>query len=197
MDIAEELRQMQTAYARSPMRNMRLPRPVWMSDQDPVAAVYRDKAALLQRGQVVCAHIVQANTILFKLFPHNDCPAHIIYSTSPAVEKDPSILRELAYFLYHYKDQPLEQVPQQWREIAQVITDEYDRSGFTFSLEINGEQITAHMIPVMVFRKLLPRRTLLGSFLPVLTYPESSTVLILPKRYWTANFKKSWCSRLI
>ena len=197
MDIAEELRQMQTAYARSPMRNIRLPRPAWMSNKDPMSAVYRDKAALLQRSQVVCAHIVQANTILFKLFPHKDCPAHIVYSTSPAVEKDPYILRELAYCLYNYKDQPLEQVPQQWREIARVITDEHDRSGFTFSSEKNGEQITAHMIPVMVFRKLLPRRTLLGSFLPVLTCPESSTVLILPKRYWTANFKKSWCSRLI
>ena len=197
MDLTEELRQMQTAYARSPMRNIRLPRPAWMTNKDPMAAVYRDKAALLQRGQVVCAHIVQANTILFKLFPHNDCPAHIVYSTSPAVEKDPSILRELAHFLYYYKDQPLEQVPQQWRDIARVITDEYDRSGFTFSLEVNGEQITAHMIPAMVFRKLLPRRTLLGSFLPVLTCPESSTVLILPKRYWTAEFKKAWCSRLI
>lgn len=44
----------------------------------------------------------------------------------------------------------------------------------------------------MIFRKLLPKRKLCGGLIPVLAMAEKETVMILPKRYWTEQFKDMW-----
>ena len=194
MNLTEELKAMEENYRNSPLKDIFLPHPTWLGHRDPMAAIYRDKMLLLQHGRLAYAHIVQANEVLFRSFPPADCPAHIVYSTSPAVMEDPAILRELAHQLFYYKDKPFSQVPEQWRDVAQVITNEYDRSGFTLPLTFDGQPVEVRMIPVMIFRKLLPKRRLCGSFLPILTDPDSSTVMVLPKRYWTPAFTGAWCA---
>lgn len=192
MNFRETLAEMQAAYAGKRLQDIALNRPDWLTSADALSVIYQEKTTLLQRGEICYAHIVQANTILFKLFPHKDCPAQIIYSTDPIVAEDPGILWRIAHDFYRYKNKPLNQIPEQWREIAKSITSERDRSGFTFSLESEAGRVKFHIISVMIFRKLLPGRVLRGSLLPVLTAPGCRSALVLPKRYWTSEFKKLW-----
>lgn len=197
MDFHNALSEMQAVWTRNRPKNIHLNRPDWMRSADAISAVYHEKSELLRRGTVCYGQIVQANTILFKLFPHVDCPAHIIYSDDPCVAADPQILRQVALLLFRYKDQPLDRVPEQWREIARVITDEYDRSDFRFTIEWQGRPVSFSFLPVMIFRKFLPGRKLSGGLLPVIAAPGCRSVLVLPKRYWTAGFKKLWNQRMI
>lgn len=197
MDLTVYLNQMQAGYIQKPQKALRLPRPIWLRSDDPMAAIYHEKETLLQHGNVFFAHIVQANSILFHLFPHQDAPAHIVYSTDPAILDHSGVLREVARNLFCWKNKPPETIPPQWRDIARVITDEYDRSEFTFHYDCNGNEIEFHMIPTMIFRKLLPGRTLRGGFLPILTAPDCKSVLILPKQYWSVEFKALWSKGML
>ena len=193
MNFKEELYDMQRKYEENRLLDIKITRPTWLTSQDPMSQIYTDKKTLLQNGEVVYSCIVQANTILFKVFPYVDCPAHVVYSTDAYVAERPEILFDVANNLYQYKGRPLYSVPKKWREIARVITDELDRTDFTFIVEYHGHPIEFHLLPTMIFRKLLPKRKLCSSLLPILTTPKCKTILILPPKYWSIKFKELWC----
>lgn len=197
LDFYKELLQMRENYKSNPLDDIRLSRPVWLNSEDPMSEIYENKALLLQKGEIIYAHIVQANTILFKMFPPFDCPAQIVYSAEPYFMEQPDVLQDVAWGIYSYKGQDTDSVPNEWKEVARVITDEYDRSDFTFSLKLKEKSVEYHMIPTMIYRKLLPKRKLCGNLLPVLAIPESKQVLILPKEYWTKKFTKAWVEGII
>lgn len=157
----EELFQMRKNYKNSPLTDIKLSRPKWLDSDDALSEIYSQKSALLQRGEIVYASIVQANTLLFKSFPPFNCPAEIIYSTNTFVNENPEYLFDIAQNLYNYKDEDLNTIPEEWREIARVITDEYDRTDFTFSIQLNGNLAEYNMIPTMIYRKLLPKGKLM------------------------------------
>ena len=192
LDLYKELLQMRENYKCNPLNDIKLSRPEWLDSEDPMSEIYENKSLLLQKGEVIYAHIVQANTILFKRFPSFDCPAQIVYSLDPYFMEQPDVLQDIAWGIYSYKGQDLNSVPDEWKETARVITDEYDRTDFTFTLNLNDRLLEYHMIPTMIYRKLLPKRKLCGNLLPVLALPESKQVLILPNKYWTNNFTKAW-----
>jgi hypothetical protein len=183
---------MQNRYNEKRLRNIFLKRPEWMRSSDPISQIFKEKKDLLKSGSVCYAHIVQANSILFNLFPHTDHPAHIVYSTDPYIGENPDILEETAHAIYQYKDVHLDLVPEEWRELARVVTDERDRSGFTLTTERGGHTVKIDFLPTMIFRKLLPRRKLCGWLLPIITSPDCDSVMVLPKRYWTKEFKSAW-----
>lgn len=197
MELYDELKEMQNRYEKKRLRIIYLKRPDWMRASDPMTLFFSEKKTLLKSGSVCYAYIVQANTILFDWFPHTDHPAHIVYSTDPYIEEHPDILEEAAHAIYKYKDVPLDLVPDEWRELARVITDERDRSGFTISTEREGRKIKIRFLPILIFRKLLPRRKLCGSLLPIIASPDCKSVMVLPKRYWTEQFKSAWVRDLI
>ena len=197
MEFEKFLRYKQDAWAENRPARLRLPRPAWLTDRDALSAVYDEEPSLIRQGDVCWGCIVQANEILFRLLPHVDCPADIIFSRDLRVAKDPGILRDIAYHLYSYKDQPLDQVPQIWREAARIITDEYDRSALAFTIDYQGQPLSFRLIPVMIFRRHLPGRTLTGSLMPVLTAPGCRSALILPKRYWPKELTALWKSHRI
>lgn len=192
LDFYKELLQMRENYKSNPLNDIKLNRPEWLDSEDPMSEIYENKSLLLQKGEVIYAHIVQANTILFKRFPPFDCPAQIVYSLDPYFMEQPDVLQDIAWKIYSYKEQDIDLVPDEWKETARVITDEYDRTDFTFLFNLNEKSVKCHMIPTMIYRKLLPKRKLCGSLLPVLALPESKQVLILPKEYWTNTFTKAW-----
>lgn len=192
MELYDELKEMQSRYERKPLRYIYLKRPEWLRASDPMSLFFSEKKALLKNGSVCYAYVVQANTILFNWLPHTDHPAHIVYSTDPYIEEHPDILEETAHAIYQYKDVPLDLVPEKWRELARVVTDERDRSGFTLSTERDGHTASIRFLPTMIFRKLLPRRKLIGSLLPIITSPDCNSVMVLPKRYWTKEFMSAW-----
>lgn len=193
MNLAKELAAMQANYAKNPLSHIWLERPDWLRESDPLALIYRDRSVLLKRGTVAFAHVVQANEYLFHFSPKGDYPANIIYSASPTALERPLFLQPLSSELFSYKNRPLESVPENWREIARVITDEYSREDFEFSAETGAGPAQVHFIPLILYRKLLPMGKLCGGFLPVLTVPGTNTVMVLPKQYWTAKFKIAWC----
>lgn len=188
----DELTQMKDNYNKNPLNDIKLPCPKWLDSNDPMFEIYSKKSLLLQQGNIAFAHIVQANTILFQRFPPFNCPAHIIYSVNKAVTENPEILFDIATELYSYKGKPENEIPDKWKNVAKVIKDEYDRSDFTFNIEAYETTAEYHMLPIMVFRKLLPGRRLCGNLIPILFAPDCKQVLILPKKYWSKNFTKLW-----
>jgi len=189
MDLLKELARMNRSYDADRKNNLFLMQPSWLYAQNAMSAVFREKKKLLREGTVCYAHIVQANTILFHALPPADCPASILYSTDPV---EPELLEALSWKIFSYKNQKPEQIPEQWRELARIVTNEYDYSHIRFQLEKENHMLSFHFHPIMVFRKLLPGRKLRGSLLPVLTHPDCESVLILPHKYWTAEFKLEW-----
>lgn len=189
MDLQKELAQMNRAYDRDRMGNLFLMQPSWLYSRNAMSAVFREKKKLLREGTVCYAHIVQANTMLFRSFPPADCPASILYATE-SVETE--LLAALSWKIFSYKNQKPDQIPEQWQELARIVTNEYDYSHIRFRLENESQLLHFHFQPIMVFRKLLPGRKLQGSLLPVLTHPECESVLILPHKYWTDEFKQQW-----
>lgn len=195
--LTRELEEMRRRYREKPLKRLHLPRPAWMHEREPMSQIYPQKEKLLKKGKVVYGHIVQANTLLFGWFPPMDYPATLVYSADPYVDAHPEVLRELAEQLYSYKNRPQASVPAEWQEIARVITDEYDRSSFTITMDYEGEPVTFRVVPLMVFRKLLPRRKLCGSLLPVLTAEGCGSVLILHRKYWPRTFRDMWTMGII
>lgn len=197
LDFYKELFQMRERYKNDPLEDIKLNRPLWLDSSDPMSEIYSKKSLLLQHGEIVYAHLVQANTILFKRFPPFDYPAQIVYSTEPYFMKQPEVLQDIAWEIYNHKGQALDTVPDEWKEVTRVITDEYDRSDFKFSLNVDGQTVEYNLIPTMIYRKLLPKGKLCGNLLPVLTIPDCKQVLILPKKYWTKEFTEAWVEGII
>ena len=197
LDLYKELLQMRENYKNNPLEDIKLNRPSWIDSSDPMSEIYSKKSMLLQQGKIVYAHIVQANTILFKWFPPFDCPAQIVYSEDPYFMKQPEVLHDIAWGIYKYKGQEMDAIPDEWKEVARVITDEYDRSDFKLSLKVDGQIVEYNLIPTMIYRKLLPKGKLCGKLLPVLTVPDCKQVMILPKKYWTKEFTEAWVEGII
>lgn len=63
MILRNELVLMKTKYARKPMQDIKLKRPEWLKNNDPLSEIFDFKQSLVQRGTVTFAHIVQANSI--------------------------------------------------------------------------------------------------------------------------------------
>ena len=197
LDLYQELLQMRENYKNNPLEDIKLGRPSWLDSSDPMSEIYSKKTMLLKQGEIVYANIVQANTILFKKFPPFDCPAQIVYSTEPYFMEHAETLQEITWGIYQYKGQELDLVPDEWKDVARVITDEYDRSDFTLELNVDGKSLAYNLIPTMVYRKLLPKGKLCGNLLPVLTMPDCKQVMILPKKYWTEKFTEMWVEGVV
>ena len=197
LNLYEELLKMREKYRNNPMDDIKLGRPEWLRSDDPMSEIYEKKHALLRGGKIVFAHIIQANTILFGTRPRLDCPADIVFSAEPCFSQHTEILRELAHAIFKYKGRNLDEVPQEWKDIARKITDEYDRSDFTLSKEVDGQQAEYTVISTMIYRNLLPKGKLCGSLLPVFTIQGCKQVLILPKKYWTKKFRKAWVKAIV
>ena len=193
----EELSQMRKNYKNKPLSDIKLCHPKWLDSQDPMFKIYDEKSTLLQKGEIIYASILQANNFLFKNFPPFNCPAQILYSKDLYFVENPERLHIIASKIYSYKGQEPDSVPNEWKEVVSVITDELDRSDFTFSAEIENRSVEYSMIPIMAFRKLLPKRRLCGNIIPILTADECEQVLILPKQYWSKRFKELWVNGTI
>lgn len=197
MDFQKELKEMRANYKAHSLKDIFLKWPQWMRVHHPYAAIFHEKQELLKRGEIYYAYIVQANDILFRFFPHTNHPAHFLYSTSITAAENPYILANTGMMLYSYKNQG--DVPEEWREIVDVITDEYDPTPFAFLVPTkSGANIDMHFLPAMIFRKLIPSGVVKSSIVPILALPDKcKSIMILPKRYWTKAFKKAWLNNQV
>ena len=198
MDFRKELELMRQNYAKKPLKHPYLPRPAWLHNDDPLSALWMEKKELISHGTVYYAYVVQANNMLFHVYPPADCPANLLWSSDEKISENPLFLRDLAGQLYAYKGRPAQDIPEEWREIARVITDEYDRSAFSFSVNGGDTPMQMYFIANMVFRNHIPCGLLRSSLLPVLAVlDQCRSVLILPKRYWSKEFKSAWVKKML
>ncbi len=188
----EELLQMRANYKKKPLADIKLKRPTWLDSKDALSEIYEKKSILLQKGEIVYASIVQANNILFSKSPKYDCPAQIVYSEDPYFAEKPEALSDVARTAYRLKGKDLDTIPEEWRKIAIAVTSERNRSECTFSLNLDNKSFEFHMIPIMIYRNLLPKGKLCGKLLPVFTVSGCEQALTLPKKYWSKNFTKAW-----
>lgn len=188
---------MRLNYHEDPVVSKTLPKPLWirLHKNDALNVIYQDKDIIFQNGEVYYAYLVQANEMLFEKGSKLNLPANILYSTHPIAEKYPEFLMSIGMDLFSYKNKPDHEIPEHFREMARIITDELDRSGVDFTISFPDpdtpdkmiEDVDVHFRSVIVFYKDIPEQVLQGNLLPVLASPErSDAVLILPKEYWTA-----------
>ena len=193
MILKNELAQMQNLLNMASFQNLEGKNP----PENSTAFIYKKKAALLREGKVCFAAIVQANEHLFKLFPHKNYPAQIVFSTDPYIAENPHVLQKIARHLFQYKHQPLEAVPQNLRLIVSAVKDEYDNSAYTFTLNLKDRAVTFYLTPVMFYRKLTPGRKLYGNLIPLIVAPDCRSIMVLPKKFWTRSFRSVWLQRRI
>lgn len=207
MELDLELEEMRKNYKQNPINFISLPKPSWLNSDDKLNQVFLKSNAIVQKGQVYYANIVQANEILFNFFPHIDCPAELVFSFDEKVNNNPQILYEISNTLSKYKNMDLDKVPYEFKEFAYAITDEYDRRSFCFSVSLNdtifenelsNNSVDIFVITNLIFRKFLPKRKLCGSLLPVIAIPgQYDEIIPLPKKYWSKTFKDAWKKGLI
>ena len=190
----EELENTRRRFLRKRGTCPRLPRPKWM-ERDPLFHLHFDAPLLWDWGKVYYGHILQAEEPLYRWGFKRSGAVTLLYSPDEVINRNPWMLRELCETLYAMKQQPLEEAPANMRPILECLRAEDDRRSFVthFTLE-KGQEVSVVLVTTALFRRHIPRGKLSCKLLPVLAAPgRASSVLILPKKYWSKGFKeKLW-----
>ena len=182
INFKSELEAMRSNYKKNKQGIGNLHKPSWLDSDDTLCKIYEELPALEVMGEIHYAALVQANKILFNFFPHFDCPANVIFNTDEDYNENPLELTKFAHSLYSYKG--TDNAPEHIKKITDSITDEFERL-----YNIKWADCNTYFTTIMVYRKLLPGRKLIGSVFPILTNPENlQSTVILPKKYWTRAF---------
>ena len=212
MDYKKNLKEMRKKYSRKRIKNKVFPKPLWLTTKDGLFKLYEDRNILFKYGEVYYAHLIQANEYLFIENNKNDCPAAIIFSTDPLMEENPEMMRVLQDKIYSYKNMNLKDVPENYRTLAELITDEMSRDSYNFHIYANEpteiipgwgddgayshnnvSRIDIRFSCVMVFRNDLPKGVISKSIFPILAAPRfTPVVMVLPKEYWTEEMLSNW-----
>jgi hypothetical protein len=173
------------------MRRYLIARPmIWaVVFKDELLEYYRNQRLLLTEGSVGWGAIVQANGILFGPGP-SDAPATMIFSTDPAIEADPSLLSNIASNLYALKGGQWPDPEQQ--RYGDMLADERERAmGIAIPRSLSGD-FNIRSTTVIIRRRHLPGRMLIGMRVPILTHPNSNAIMIVPSIMWPESFAESW-----
>lgn len=170
----------------------KLTQPAWMKQMKDTRfqSQYRDQEILLTRGDVVFAHLIQANSLLFQP-GDNDAPAAIVFSSDRYYDDHVDELLTLGHAMFDLKGKTHDDP--ELERFAKAITDEVSAL-FNFKLP---EKITdgrkVYYSTIVVHRKHLPTKYLKTGWFPVLVQPETTEAcMILPSKYWAPNLVKSW-----
>jgi hypothetical protein len=157
--------------------------PDWLGD-DSLRVLQRDRDALLRRGRVVWAALIQANQTLFEPLLE-DAPALVVWSENPEFLHNHQALRALGLELYGLKG---ENAAGDVAEVARLVTDEMGRP-LNYRLPESLAK-DAFVTTILVSRKQLPCGFLTSGLLPLLVLPEESPCsLILPGKFWPDELK--------
>jgi len=161
---------------------LRIPAPLARLADHPLRAIYSEQPRLFAQGQVVWAHIVQANTQLFEL-GEADLPAAFVYSLDPWFDDHPETLGEMATQLFAQKGSA--NPDPALAEFARIITSETE---IAYNLRVPQERTAGREVyytTAMVHRNHLHEWVLKALLLPYLAAPgKVRSSMILPHRYW-------------
>ena len=164
-------------------RDYRIWPPIWcLLSGDPLLKIYWDQKKLRDRGRVVWAHLVQANSLLFEP-GHMDHPANIVYDPSTENDRVLDLLGDVAQQIYELKGtRPREK---DLAECSRWVTNERQPIvDATVPARLSrGREIV--FSTVMIHRKHLPGGYLSGSAFPLIINPEETpSAMVLPHFYW-------------
>lgn len=155
--------------------------PSW-TQRDALGAVYKNQGKILRDGQIVWAHIVQANRRMFNMLPE-DLPAAIVYTLDPRGDNEPEILKDAAMRVHELKGTTPEE--SSLLGIANLITNETSRPLKEPLPSSMGFDRAIVLSSIMVLRKHLPFGFLSCRMFPLLVAPGvTDWTMILPSRYW-------------
>jgi hypothetical protein len=160
--------------------------PGWLGN-DSLAEIYRRQHLLLERGMVVWGALVQANNALFAEGPH-DMPALLAYSLERHFEARPQALRRIGEELFSYKGK---QAPAALQHIAQHLASEQQRAQ---DLAV-PHMLTRRRVMVSSFlaiRKHMPADVMKGAWFPLLTHPDTLSLMIAPRQFWSQELVAAW-----
>jgi hypothetical protein len=162
----------------------RLRKPSWMNplSDNRFEATYREQGILIKKGKIVIAHIVQANTQLFKAGQF-DCPASMVFSEDTYFEENPNKLKDIAHRLFEIKG--ISSDDEDIQRFSDILADEIVT---LFNAKI-PEKITfgkkVYFTSFMVHRGHLPNGYIDFDCFPALVCPEKTeAAIILPSKYW-------------
>lgn len=196
MNYLRQLQEMREKYEAKPYKTRKFKVPFWLQETDKLYALYQEYEQLFANGKVYYGYVLQANRILFKAFPPIDYPALVFYCTDPVLEADPEEVGNFAFKIYEYKSKPIEEVPEEYREAANILNDDMARKDLVLPHTLpDGTLVHIHMKTIMVTKKFLPKRKIstISSIMPILALPDKLTCeVVLPHIYWTKDIKKYW-----
>lgn len=169
--------------------SVRMKPPGWMkaTGDKRFLEIYANQDALLERGEIVWAHIIQANSELFGRGA-DDCPAAVLYSFDPKANELVVELGSCASGLFELKGK----VPDdpELQQFADSLEDEETVTSLRIPIPAQATfDIQCHFAAIMVCRKHLPGRCLKGGLFPLLVLPkETKAAMILPGKYWPKEF---------
>lgn len=198
INLFSELQTMRENFRSDSGKKIKLPRIEWLKT-DLLGDIYQSADILLEKGNVYYSSLIQANKLLFRRFPAWDCPMEIIYSTEDFINENPYLLYEAACYIYSFKDNT--EAPPPIKAIADSISDEHQRDfnvpiAMRDIFEADNEEINRAVLycnTVMVFRKYIPKKTIKGNIIPIISAPyDCRSIMVLPEKYWTDNFIKNF-----
>ena len=147
------------------------------------------KAKLLfEEGQIVWGSLVQANTLLFQP-GSNNLPGCVLYSIDPRMDPRPLTLAECASELFSYKGKKNLGNPA-LQKFADRLQDEVSRPlGLQVPPSLT-EQMPCQMSVIQFERNHLLDGRISGQIMPILTHPDTPSIMMLPRWYWPEAFIK-------
>lgn len=183
--IIEDIR---SNYQKNPKKKFKLRFRLWIN-LSTLNRIYSDQKFLARSGKIVYAHLIQANSLLFKkrLFG-GDLPAVLLYSMEPYYDEHPEELRKLAREIFSYKNK--KDAPLELQKFADLISNELSSE---YNL-ILPSSITPHgkvyYSTFVVWRKHLIDNYLKNSLFPIFAAPDRvKSCMIVPKQYWSEEYK--------
>lgn len=160
--------------------------PKWIKGT-PYQFIYQDAAELLQRGSVVWAYIVQANSDLYYPGP-DDHPAHVLFGVDDQ-SNNLDVLRRYAeqvFCLFKAPSAPLPTFINMLKSVDNPV----------FNKKLPSSMTGSHKVcftTTMIQRQYLPDRKVQASWYPMLIHPtQTDASIVLPSRYWLPAIKEAW-----
>ena len=152
------------------------------------APFFKAQDNLLSDGQVVWAHLIQANGLLFQQ-GDQDLPAVVVYCSKATQKVTPIDLAPIAKSLFELKGT----VPKDpdLKVFADNLTGEHTRQ---FGLAVPKKlapDFPCAVSPVIFCRKHLPNKKLSSPFFPLIIRSDG-IVMPLPSRFWPQQLINFW-----
>lgn len=161
---------------------LRIPAPLAQLANHPLRTVYNEQPALFKHGRIVWAHVVQANSQLYRM-GEMDLPAAFVFSLDPYFDVHWKVLADLAASLFALKGaanpDPADAA------FAHIITSETE---MVFNTPVPRQRTgdkEVFFTTTMIHRNHLPNWILGANLVPLLVAPDKTRAsMILPQRYW-------------